>query len=308
VERRHLEYLVAIERHGGFARAASALLVTQSALSQAISQLERELGAELFHRNVRPVRLTAAGEAILDPARQTLRGFTTIREAASSVAGLSSGQLEVATLPALAQWPATPLVATFRRRYSGVRVHILGPPRSRIAELAEMVRRGDCEIGLTEEHAHTQNLVEISLGSHDYVAVLPPDTVAPDRSLSFEEVLSLGIIIGPWWETSRPYIAIQERHPQLVEESVVIRIDHREAYLPLILAGAGAAFLPRFVGDMAAAAGAVIAELSEPITRALVLVHRDESLTPAARAFCDVAAADTSSKPHVPSGQKACPV
>lgn len=289
MDRRHLEYLVAIERHGGFARAASVLLVTQSALSQAISQLERELDVELFHRNVRPVRLTPAGKAIIDPARQTLRGFTTVREAASAVAGLASGQLDIATLPALAQWPATPLVAAFRRRYAGVRVHILGPPHPHIAELAEMVRRGDCEIGLTETHAHTHNLIEKPLGSHDYVAVLPPDTPVTDTSVTFDEVLSLGIIVGPWWETSRPYLAIQQRHPQLVDESVVVRIDHRETYVPLILAGAGAAFLPRFVGDLAAASGAVVAELREPITRMLVLVHRDESLTPAARTFCDLA-------------------
>lgn len=293
MERRHLEYLVAIEEHGGFGKAATALLVTQSALSQAISQLERELGVELFHRNVRPVRLTAAGKTILDPARQTLRGFTTIREAANSVAGLASGFLDLATLPTLAQWPATPLVARFRRKYPGVRVHILGPSQPHIAELAEMVRHGACEVGVTEKQAHTQNLVEVSLGEHDYVAVLPPHTrVSDGQRLSFLDVLSLGIIVGPWWETSRPYFAIRQQHPQLVEDAVVIRIDHREAYVPLLLAGAGAAFLPRFVGDIAAAAGAVIAELSEPITRPLVLVHRDETLTPAARAFCELAVED----------------
>lgn len=291
MERRHLEYLVAIEREGGFARAAAALHVTRSALSQAISHLERELGVELFQRTVRPVRLTPAGTAVLDPARQTLRGFTTVREAAASVAGLASGYLDLATLPTLAQWPATPLVAAFRRKYPGVRVHILGPEQPRTAELAEMVRHGTCEVGVTEKEISTQNLVETSLASHDYVAVLPPQTpIGSGARLSYRDVLAHGIIVGPWWETSRPYFAIHKQHAEALEDAVAIRTDHREAFVPLVLAGAGAAFVPRFVGEFAAAAGAVVAELSEPITRKLVLVHRDESLTPAAQAFCDLVA------------------
>lgn len=291
MERRQLEYLVAIERSGGFGKAAEQLNVTQSALSQAIGQLERELGVELFHRRVRPVRLTAAGEAVLEPARQTLRGFSTILHAASSVSGLASGYLDIATLPTLAQWPATPLVARFRAEHPGVRIHILGPSEPRTAELATMIRRGVCEIGLTEHKAFTEELVEVPLGSHDYVAVLPPGSGVPaDGTVDYEHVLAMGIIVGPWWETSRPYLAIRQHCPELVDDAVVVRIDHRETYVPLILAGAGAALLPRFVGEMAEAAGARVAELAMPITRELVLVHRDGSLTPAARAFRDLAA------------------
>lgn len=281
---------MAIDRWGGFGRAANELHVTQSALSQAIAQLERELGVELFHRRVRPVKLTAAGEAVLEPARQTLRCFSTIRSAASSIAGLSAGYLDVATLPTLAQWPATPLVAAFRREHPAIRVHILGPPEPRTSELAKMIRKGVCEVGLTESKAFTEDLAETSLGSHDYVAVLPPGTkLRRNGAVSYEEVLAIGIIIGPWWETSRPYLAIREQCPELIEDAAIIRIDHRETYVPLVLAGAGAAFLPRFAGEIAEAAGAVIAELKQPITRDLVLVHRHTPLTPAARTFAELA-------------------
>jgi DNA-binding transcriptional LysR family regulator len=125
-------------------------------------------------------------------------GFTTIGAMASSIAGLSAGHLDVATLPTLAQWPATPLVAAFRREHPAIRVHILGPSEPRTAELAKMIRRGVCEIGLTESHAFTEGLVETSLGSHDYVAVMPPQTeTARGGSVSYEDVLAMGIIRWP---------------------------------------------------------------------------------------------------------------
>jgi len=66
MERRQLEYFLAVIDHGGFTSAATALHVSQPALSAAVKSLEKDLGALLFHRLPRGVRLTAAG---VDPDR-----------------------------------------------------------------------------------------------------------------------------------------------------------------------------------------------------------------------------------------------
>lgn len=288
--------MLAIVDHGGFGRAAQALHVTQSALSQAVAQIERELGTPLFHRNLRPVQLTSAGEAMLAPARQALRDFAAIHTAVAATAGLLVGRLEIVALPSLTHWAATPLVSQFRRHYPGVRVELLGPRSPQTAELAEMIRRGVSDLGLTERGVSTEGLVEVSLGSHDYVAVLPPDTKIPGRgAVSLEDVLSLGIIVGPLWETSRPRLIMRECCPHLLDDAVVVRIEHREAYIPLILGGAGAAILPRFQAELAATSGAVVVELGIDIQREVVLVHRDGPLTSAVEAFCDLARAASKS-------------
>ena len=73
MELRQVEYVVGVAEHGGFTRAATALHVTQPALSEGVARLEAELGVELFHRVGRRVVLSAAGEAFLDPARRLLR-------------------------------------------------------------------------------------------------------------------------------------------------------------------------------------------------------------------------------------------
>ena len=62
-------------------RAERAMHVAQPSLSQTVRSLEAELGVELFHRTPRNVVLTAAGEAIVGPARQALRDAATARAA-----------------------------------------------------------------------------------------------------------------------------------------------------------------------------------------------------------------------------------
>lgn len=62
-----MRYVLAVAETGGFTRAAERCHVAQSALSHQVARLERELGARLFDRTSRRVRLTAAGEAFCPP-------------------------------------------------------------------------------------------------------------------------------------------------------------------------------------------------------------------------------------------------
>ncbi|MCX3061069.1 LysR family transcriptional regulator [Streptomyces beihaiensis] len=72
VHGRDLRYFVAVAEELNFTRAAELLYVSQPALSKQIRTLERQLGADLFHRDRREVRLTGAGEALLPHARAVL--------------------------------------------------------------------------------------------------------------------------------------------------------------------------------------------------------------------------------------------
>src|SRR6185369_12378370 len=67
-----LRAFLAVADEQSFTRAAARLHVAQQALSTTVRRLERELGARLFDRSTRAVRLTAAGEAMLDSARRAL--------------------------------------------------------------------------------------------------------------------------------------------------------------------------------------------------------------------------------------------
>jgi len=96
---RRLRYFLAVVDEGSVTRAAQRLHVAQPSLSQALRAFEREIDVQLFHRVGRGLRLTAAGEALVGPARLVLRAMDEARSAISGVVELRTGTLEIAALP-----------------------------------------------------------------------------------------------------------------------------------------------------------------------------------------------------------------
>src|SRR5215207_362011 len=92
---RRLRLFLAVVDGGGMTRAAESEHVSQPSVSQAIRELEADLGTALFHRVGRRVVLTTAGEALVEPARQVLRDVETGRAAVEAVAGLGAGLVDL---------------------------------------------------------------------------------------------------------------------------------------------------------------------------------------------------------------------
>ncbi len=91
----HLRYFVTVAEEGQITRAAKRLYIAQPALSQAISQMESELGLRLLERHPRGVRLTATGEAFLEKARAVLESENDVRRTAQSLARAARSVLEI---------------------------------------------------------------------------------------------------------------------------------------------------------------------------------------------------------------------
>ena len=106
MELRQLRYLDAVARHRSFTRAALELHVAQSALSQQVRRLERELGVELLRRTTRRVEVTEAGGLVLERARRALAEADSVRADLDALRGLVRGTLVSAASPRSA--PRTP--------------------------------------------------------------------------------------------------------------------------------------------------------------------------------------------------------
>ncbi|MFS1288248.1 transcriptional regulator CynR [Pseudomonas piscis] len=175
---RHIRYLLAVAEHSNFTRAAEALHVSQPTLSQQVKQLEESLGAPLFDRSGRSVRLTDAGQAYVAYARRALQDLEAARRAMHDVQDLSRGSLRLALTPTFTAYLAGPLLSRFNQCYPGIRLSIEEMTQDRLeAALAE--DRLDLGIAFAGEH-----LAEIE----------PQDL--------FSETLSL--VVGPQYQAREP--------------------------------------------------------------------------------------------------------
>jgi DNA-binding transcriptional LysR family regulator len=109
VELRQLRYAVALAETLHFGRAARRLYLTQSALSQQIARLERELGTTLFDRSSHHVRLTPAGEVLVERARRLLADVDAVHSDVLAAAEGQRGTLRVGVF-AEAAAELTPLI------------------------------------------------------------------------------------------------------------------------------------------------------------------------------------------------------
>ena len=285
MDSRRLAIFLAVVDEGGFTAAADTLAMSQPAVSQAIRELEEDLGTPLFHRLGRVVTPTAAGEALVLPARQAHHDLYIGRQIVAEVAGLGAGRLDLACLPTLAGSPLAPLVGAFRAAYPGVSIRLSDPENS--AELLHFVRSGESEVGLVER-VEADGLVTVDLPSQEFLVVLPPGSEAASP-FRLRDLASYPLVAAPPGSSTRRLLddALKKA---VAKATVVVEAAQREALLPLILAGAGAGLLPRPLAETAATLGCVVVDPHPKVTRAVALIHRDGTLTPAARRFVELAA------------------
>jgi LysR family carnitine catabolism transcriptional activator len=303
MDRRQLEYFLAVAGHRSITSAASALRVAQPSLSYAIRRLERELGAPLFYRLGRGVKLTPEGEALVGSAQQVLRAFASARASVQQVSGLQAGRLDIVALTTLAVDPLARFVGTFRRTYPGIDVRIEDPEHA--AAVAEMVRTGECELGLADFSIPSVGLRAMELQEQEVLAVLPPGAeIDPDRALTITEVSALDLITTQPGTTTRTLL-----EHSLAGAGTPLRIavetPHRAAIVPLVLAGAGAALLPRPMAEDAARQGARTARIDPPIVRRVRLLWRGEPLSHAGEAFVALASRTVRGTAGEPEGVQA---
>jgi DNA-binding transcriptional LysR family regulator len=172
MDERRLRYFLAVVDDGGVTRAASRLRVAQPSLSQSLRALERELGAALFQRVGRGLRLTAAGEALVGPARHALRTMDAARAAVGEVSELAAGTLQIAALATLAVDPLSALIGRFRGEHPGVVIRVREPDSA--AAVSTLVRAGECELGLAHLPLPHERLRTVALGEQELLFVLPP--------------------------------------------------------------------------------------------------------------------------------------
>jgi DNA-binding transcriptional LysR family regulator len=177
-----LEAFLEVSRLGSMRAAARSLHLGQPALSARIATLEDELGARVFDRTKRGVRLTSAGRALLPHAERVLEAVAAGRSAVSQVEQGDEGDLVIAAVSAVNASLVPELVARFRRYHPGVHLYVHTGPAERVIEL---VAFGTAQLGLIRESGdprdprlratalYTERLLLTARPDHPFVAQAP---------------------------------------------------------------------------------------------------------------------------------------
>lgn len=288
VDARQLKYFLAVVDEGSVHRAADRLYVAQPSISQALRTLERDLGSLLFHRMGRRLVLTAAGHALVGPARDVMRGLDLARATVEAVDGLLGGELVIASMPSQSVSPLARMISAFTATHPFVQVSIRAA--STAADVRNMLTTGDAELGVAAAAPSAAALRDLEMVHLEVqrFAVLARDESAlpPGDPIRPADLAGASLIVGQQGTGMRG-VADAVRH-QAPGSRFAVEVEHREAVLPLVLAGVGIAVVSDSWRALAKSAGAAVRALDCPDLLEVSLVHRPGRLSPAAAAFLDV--------------------
>ncbi|MCT6924544.1 LysR family transcriptional regulator [Metasolibacillus sp.] len=134
-----------VSQNKSFSKAAEELYMTQSAVSQAIHKLEKELATPLFHRTPKGVILTDEGKVLYEYVQSALGILHAGEEKLMEFKHLTTGQLRIGVGDTISRYFLLPYLETFHLKYPGVRLTVLNGTTS---EIRDFIRTGEADIGV----------------------------------------------------------------------------------------------------------------------------------------------------------------
>ena len=278
-----------------FSVAARRLYLSQPAVSLHVSNLEKQLGLELFYRNGRTIQLSDAGRVLLPLAQEALRQGKRIEETMSNLRGVMIGDLSIGCSTTVGKYVVPQIVAGFRRCYPEVRVTVQVSSRR---TAVEALLAGRVELGVVSARLVPAELTYERLTGDEIVLIVPAHHPWADgRSIRPEELLTEPFIGREPAAGAYEVLATGLAKHQLDVDQLqtVLTLANAEAIETAVEAGIGVAFVSR----MAAAKGLALGRVVEvpvaglDLERDIYLVrHQRRVATPLQQAFWDFALAE----------------
>jgi DNA-binding transcriptional LysR family regulator len=271
---------VEVARRRSVSRAAEALFVTQPALSARLQRLEGELGAQLFVRTSRGMRLTEAGEAFLPYAVRALNTLADGRRLVDSFERGGAGRLALGAAPAV----STYVLPRVLKRFS------VGHPRVELSvrtghseEVLELVRREEVDLGLVRALRHP-DIVSTPLYEDRLILVVQPGhRLDTRRAIELDEISREQLILFDRTSSYHDLTSALFRSAG-VQPLGVMELDNIDAAKKMVQEGFGVALLPHTAVMEELASGSlreVAVADAEPVRRQIVAIRRRDGGAPA---------------------------
>lgn len=236
MELRSLHYFVRIAELGSITRAAAHLHVAQPALTRHVQRLEDELNVALFTRANRGVRLTEAGQKLLDGATRILRDIERTGDEIRAQDAHPSGKIILGITPTLCPVLVPDLLAAMRRDYPMIELKVM---HAGMVRLEEFVIDGRVDIALLSELSRSRLIQSTRLAEEEMVLV----TRAGMRLagiVSGDELRRTPLILGDGLRAAMD--ALLAGHG--IELNVETELNDHETIRLMVAQGMGAAVLP----------------------------------------------------------------
>ena len=184
---RQMKYFIAVVECSSFTEAAEQCYISQSAISQQIRSLEKELGVELIHRENRRFTLTPAGEYFYEQSKGILNEVEDIRRETFRIGKDKEMELKIGYLRCYSGQELHQAVAEFSRLYPEVSIHIVNGTHE---ELYDLLRFGGADLVLTDQRRAFSdkyaNFQLLKCGCYAELSVRSP--FAEQESVTMEEL------------------------------------------------------------------------------------------------------------------------
>lgn len=279
----------AVASHHSFSRAAEALDITQPAVSIQIQELEKSLGATLFHRRTKGLRITEVGETVYAYAQQIFSLSSKLLETVQEIQDLKTGHLTLGASTTPGEFVLPISVGRFRQMYPGIQVEVV------IANTHSIIQRilsREMDLGMvgSRPQEHTEELEIIDYLTDEIVLVSSPThPVADIHPLTPGQVVEQGLIVREQGSATRN--AAEEHFGSLgVQPWIALELGSNQAVKQAAVAGGGIGVISRLgvTAELKARMLTILDVAGWNCRRPLTLIYpKDRYLSPAQRSFID---------------------
>jgi DNA-binding transcriptional LysR family regulator len=291
MELKQLRVLRAVGETGSFSAAADRLEYTQPAISKIVATLERQLGATLVDRGIRPLRLTEAGAALVQRAAAAFEQIAAAQLEVEAIANLSAGRLRVGTFSSAGAAMVVDALRVFRESHPDVDVSIaeIGMPSA----VSRSLRNGDLDLGVSFDYPEigdtfADDLAVVALLDDPFDVVVPRGhRLGREQTIRFADLREESWLLGDFGADSPSFRMIDRRCRDAgFEPNVAFRVNDCQMAQALVAAGEGIALLPRIMLQARNPGVAIRALASDPPMRRVSAVRLSTRyLTPATERF-----------------------
>jgi DNA-binding transcriptional LysR family regulator len=280
---RRMRVLQEVIERGSFSAAADSMHLSQSAVSQQIAVLEREVGIPLLQRTSEGPKLTAAGEALMSHGDAVMCRLEEAERELAQIAGLEGGRLRLASFPTASATLMTRALSIFRERFPNIELSFT---EQEPEDSFPTLKRGNLDLSVVFDYpdfaldfardVEAELIYEESMR----VALPPGHPLAGTKSVRIEDLADEDWLCGELPSSCRDQV-LQICRDAGFEPRISFQSEEYEVIKGFVAAGLGVTILPELAGDHP---GIELRPVrgQKPVRRVWAVTRESESRAPAA--------------------------